>query len=300
MSALAGLPGRRAEHRTVDGLPHRVTPVPQNALDAAIDDLEPDVVIGNSLVRLSWRRVHATCRRRGVPAVLYVREVASLEHFVDGAPDLVVANAQSLCEAVRAIGIECAFLPSVIDTSPTRTTSTRRTALVVNPIPSHGVELAWTLAERLPEIPFVLQESWPLEEADVGALVARAAEHPNVEIRRSKPAGPDLFADARVLLVPHQIDNRPRVIAEAQANGIPVLGTQFSGLAEAIGPGGSTIDGADLEKWCAEIRRLWSDADHYDTLTERASAHSTRPEIDPGRVAQAFVEVLRRKIPTLG
>lgn len=290
---LERLPGRRTRSLVIGGLPHLATPVPQNAVPGVLDAFRPDVVIGNSLVRLSWRRVRSECAARGIPTLLYVREVTSLDHLrPDELADAIVANAASLVAAVEQRGAPCAYVPSVIDVEPTRTTSTRRVALVVNPIVSHGVELALQLAARLPEIPFVLQESWLLAPDDLTVLERRCSELPNVELRRALAPGPSLYRDARVLLVPHMIDNRPRVIAEVQANGIPVIATRFPGLIEAVGDGGLTVDVADLDRWCAEIRALWHDQARYEGLAEAALQHSRRTDIDPAAVAAAFEEIL--------
>jgi glycosyltransferase involved in cell wall biosynthesis len=291
--ALEHQPGRRTRSRVIEGLLHLTSPVPQNAVPRVLDTFRPDVVIGNSLVRLSWRRVRAECAARGIPTVLYVREVASLDHLLpDELADATVANASSLVAAVERRGPRCSYVPSVIEVEPTRTTTTRRVALMVNPIASHGVVLTLQLAARLPEIPFVLQESWPLAPDHLEELERRCAALPNVELRRALPPGPLLYRDARVLLVPHMIDNRPRVIAEAQANGIPVIASQFPGLVEAIGGGGLTVDGADAGGWCAEIRDLWHDHERYERLAEAAVVHSRRAEIDPAAVTASFEEIL--------
>lgn len=285
--------GRRSLPTSIDGLPHLVTPIPQNALARTLDEFQPDVVIGNSLVRLSWRRIHSMCREAGIPTVLYVREINSLDHLVPGEhPEAVVANARSLAAAVEARGVGCTFLPSVIDLALTRTSTTRRVALLVNPIPSHGIAVLWELAARLPQIEFAIQESWPLARADLAGLRQRTAMFRNVELRRRCGPGPELYGDARVLLVPHLIDNRPRVVVEAQANGIPVIAAAEPGLKEVVGNGGVTLGVDQLDAWCAEITRLWNDTAHYERLVERALRHSARPEIDPDAITATFERIL--------
>lgn len=291
--ALERLPGRRTGTLELDGFVHVTTPVPQNAFERILVEVRPDVVIGNSLVRLAWRRVRAVCERRGIPTVLYVREITTFDHLLPNEmPDTVVANARSLVSAVEERGVACSFVPSVVDLSVTRTDSSREVALVVNPIASHGIDLVCELAERLPNIPFVLQESWPLDDGDVQRIVTRAAALSNVELRRAQPPGPELYRDARVLLVPHRIDNRPRVIAEAQSNGIPVVASSHPGLIEAVGDGGVTVDPDDVDAWSEQIRSLWTDAHRYADLSQRASTHSQRSELDPAEVTAAFERIL--------
>ncbi len=282
-------PGARARPVHVDGTVQSASPVPQNALARALDAARPDVVVGNSLERLAWRRVHEMCAARAVPTVLYVRETDSLEHLSHGdVPDLLVANAESLQAALVDRGFECAFVPSVIDVDVTRTASTRRVALAINPVESRGGDITWKVAARAPEIPFVVQESWPLDEPELSNVRAHVEALPNVEFRRSAPPGPGLYGDARVLLVPYRVDNRPRVIAEAQANGIPVIAADVPALREAIGDGGVTVPIDDIDEWVDALRSLWSDDERYRELTAAALAHSTRDEIDPGAVAGRF------------
>lgn len=286
-------PGRRTTRVTIGGLAHLVTPVPQNALAATLDRFRPDVVIGNSLVRLTWRRIRAMCEERGNPTVLYVREVNSLDHLLPGElADAVVANARSLVAAVEERGVACRFIPSVINLELTQTATTRQVALMVNPIESHGIDLMWDLAARLPEVPFVLQESWPLSAADAAAVERRVDLLPNVELRRAQAPGPALYRDSRVLLAPHGMDNRPRVIAEAQFNGIPAIAAQTDGLAEAVGSGGLTIDVGDVDGWVDAIRMMFMDDDRYAGMSAAASEHSRRPELNPEAITATFEEVL--------
>ena len=295
--ALERLPGRRTETLELEGFTHVTTPVPQNAVERVLDDLRPDVVVGNSLVRLSWRRIRAACERRHIPTVLYVREITSFDHLLpDEMPDAVVANARSLVAAVEERGVACAYVPSVVDLSSTRTDSTREVALVINLVATHGIDLVWELAGRLPEIPFVLQESWPLDSDALTRIRARAADLPNVEFRRAQPPGPELYGDARILLVPHRIDNRPRVITEAQSNGIPVITSSHPGLAEAVGDGGVTVNPDDVDAWCDQIGSLWTDGERYADLSQRALLHSQRAELGPERITAAFERVLTTAI----
>ncbi len=286
-------PGRRTRPIEIDGRTHASSPVPQNALAEQIDDLAPDVVVGNSLERLAWRRVHRVCKERRIPTVLYIRETDSLNHFRHGEiPDLLVANAGSLQTALHDLGFECDFVPSVIDLSTTRTESTREVALAINPIASRGADVIWRLAEAAPEIPVIVQESWPLSGHPLAEVEQRIAQLPNVAFRRSAPPGPQLYGDTRVLLVPYRVDNRPRVITEAQSNGIPVLAADVPALREAIGQGGTVVPIDDIDAWVSELRSLWNDQDRYERLAAAALAHSQRPEIDPAVIAEAFEKLL--------
>lgn len=285
--------GRRLVDDEIESLNHRITPVPQNALPGIIRKYRPDVVIVNSVERWAWRRIHDVCRAVGIPTILYVREVDTLSHLSTGAvPTVLVANAVSLAEQMRAQGFACAFVPSVVDMAVTTTKSTRQVALAINPIPSKGVDLVWKVAERLPDIQFVLQESWPLTGDDLAEVESTVATRPNVQFRRRVPPGPDLYRDAKVLLVPYRMDSRPRVILEAQANRIPVIVGDVPALTEAIGAGGQSVPLESVESWVEVLRDVWNDSDRYAELADAAYAHSQRAEVDPNAVALCFEELL--------
>lgn len=294
---LEGLPGRRAHSVMIEGQATLVSPVPQNALATVLRSVHPDVVIINSMERWAWKRVYDRCHVQGVPTVLYVRETDSLDHMASGAkPTRLVANAESLVDELRSRGFECSFVPSVIDVGVTRTESTRQVALAINPVLTRGGDIVFAVAARLPEIQFVVQESWPLAADELAQVERRVAMLPNVTFRRSAPPGPQLYGDARVLLAPYRVDNRPRVIAEAQANGIPVVAADVPALTEAIGEGGITVEGEDINAWCNVLRSLWEDSGKYAALASAAAANSRRPEIDPDQVTNSFEEVLRQAV----
>lgn len=293
-------PGRHTTQIDLAGWSPEASAIPQNAIERLIDAFRPDAVVGNSLERLAWRRIHRVCARRGIPTVLYVREIDSLGHLMYGeVPDLLVANAESLQAALEREHLECAFIPSVIDVEVTLTTSTRRVALAINPIVSKGSDIVWEVASSAPELPIVAQESWPLEGASLSDVERQAHRLKNVEFRRALPPGPQLYNDTRVLLVPYRVDSRPRVIAEAQANGIPVIAGDVPALREAIGEGGVVVPLDDIQAWVAALRSLWTDQDRYERLAAAALAHSRRPAIAPESVAASFEalvgELVRRQ-----
>lgn len=287
----------RTVSATIEGLPHWSSAVPQNVLPRALRDFRPHVVVVNSVERWAWRRIHAICRSALVPTILYVREDDSLGHLDSGAlPEVLIANAESLAGQLRAKGFDCSFVPSVVDVSVTHTESSRRAALAINPIPSRGGDIIWQVAERLTDIPFVVQESWLLSDDVLRAVEGHSRRLPNVELRRRMPAGPGIYADARVLLVPYRVDNRPRVILEAQSNGIPVIVGDTPALVEAVGDGGLVVRLDSIDDWVAALRRLWDDDEAYQRLADAARRHSCRSDVDPVTLTDRFELLLRRAV----
>lgn len=285
--------GRQSTASTVDGLQHLSAAIVTNALPETLQRFHPDVVVVSSVERWAWRQIESICRLRYTAVILYLREDDSLDHLAtSNFPDVLVANANSLASAMSAKGHDCAVLPSVVDTSVTAVEPTRTKVLAINAVPSRGGATFWAVAQRLPEIPFVMQESWPLT-GDLEAEVLERAKHlPNVEVRRQRPPGPHLYRDARLLMVPYRVDNRPRVILEAQANGIPAVVGDVPALVEAIGAGGVSVASDSVDEWVETIRNLWHSQGDYERLVEEAYAQSRRPEVDPHYLTDQFEKLV--------
>jgi glycosyltransferase involved in cell wall biosynthesis len=119
---------------------------------------------------------------------------------------------------------------------------------------------------------------------------------PNVEVRPFTSDPARVFRDARVLLVPHRVDNRPRVVLEAQTNGIPVIATDHPGLVESVGPGGRNVaDTDDPRPWIDALRSLW-DEPGYSAAVSAARAHAARADAAPDAVVARFERSLERVV----
>ena len=95
--------GARLHRLDTPDHPTWVAAVPENGFRTLLGRFRPDVVVGNSIERVSWRRLRALARDRGIPTVLYLREASAIGHLtITGAPpDLLLANAVSLAEGAR-------------------------------------------------------------------------------------------------------------------------------------------------------------------------------------------------------
>jgi glycosyltransferase involved in cell wall biosynthesis len=280
----------------LEGLQHHGTANPQNALRAIARKHRPDAVVVSTVSRWRWRRIHQWCREQGVPGVYYMRGEELLDDIEsDWFPDALVANADPLVEEMVRRGHTCHFVPSVVDVEVTRTSSTRRAVLAINPAQhSHGGDIFFRVAARLPGIPFVLQQSWDLAADERRWLDEQLQGLSNVEFRGSRPPGPGLYGDARVLMVPYRVNSRPRVILEAQANGIPVIAGNVPALEIATGPGGIVVPVEDIDAWVEAIELMWSDEDRYQDFVAASKRHSERPEVNPDAIVEKFESILRQ------
>ena len=289
--------GQRLRPGAVAEYPTWVSAVPENGYRTLRRRARPDVVVASSIDRVTWRRLRSQLQADNIPSVLYIREASALGHLTisEAPPTLLLANAESHAARARAEGFECDVVPSVVELDRSRTDTSRRTALVVNPSDLLGGDRIWPIADARADIPFVLQESGLLSDRERSGLHALAASRPNVTIRPYTDNPAEVYRDARVLLVPHRVDNRPRVILEAQANGIPVIASAFPGLAESIGPGGIIVEDADNPAaWTRALSNVWDDPTGYEFLVGAARAHANRPEVDVHRIVDRFEELLTR------
>ncbi|HEY3831895.1 MAG TPA: glycosyltransferase [Acidimicrobiia bacterium] len=297
-----GVVGRRTTVATVPGTREavkRVTaPVVENAVPAALAEFRPDVVVTNSVDRASWRAVWRHAHHARVPVLLYIREESALAHVDDpqARPDAVVANAAALADGATARGVPAPFIASVVDLERSRVEPSRERVVFVNPIELNGLDLAIALAAECPDVPFTFVESWRLDDAAVQALTSCLAALSNVRFQRRSDDPRRSYADASVLLAPCLTDTRPRVVLEAQANGIPVLAADQPSLREAVGAGGATVAvDAPAEEWARALGGLLDPA-HYDTVCDAARAYAQRDDARTEVIVARFRAVLEQTV----
>jgi glycosyltransferase involved in cell wall biosynthesis len=288
-SWLRSIPGRTPVRTGGDVL---LSPAPENAFPDLAIDFRPDVVIGSSIARPSWRAIRETCADLGLPSVLYLREHAALGHLDANNKShcAVLANSKTLLNGAASLGVRAEFVPSLVSIESAKTVSTRERIVLVNPRRAHGVDIIEDLAETFRTIEFVLQESWTLDAAERSHVDDILARHPNVTFRQRTTQPAEVFRDAAIVLAPHTMDNRPRTILEALSNGIPVIANDLPGLVESVGPGG--IIASSPSEWRAAVSSLWQDPTHYRTIENRARTYASRPEVQPESVVERFISIM--------
>ena len=298
---LQSFPGRRPlEAQAETEQPVLVTPAPENALPDIAVSFRPDIVVGTTISRTTWRAIKDTCATFHIPTALYLFGEHALHHLTPriGArflpDDLVLANSRSLVSSARAFRTEAHYVPAVVDVAAARVESTRERMLLVHPCHDHGVEIIEDLAAHFRTIEFVLQESRTLDTREREVVNSILSRHPNVCFRSRASSASDVYRDAAVVLAPHRIDHRPRVIREALSNGIPVLANNLPALVESVGPGGLII--SDENEWFDAINKLWQDPVVYRSYQRAALDYSSRDEVQPGQIAHTFLTHINRAI----
>ena len=290
--------GRRVRSSGITArVPLWETTILENGARRFLSRRRPRVIVASALSRVGWRRLRQDASAFGIPLVFYMRGQTMVPHLELGAePDLIVVNSHALQEAVENLGRVATTVLSVIDLARYRVETSRKVALVINPIPAYGQGLALQVAQLTPNIQFEFRESHSVSATGHRTLASAVAELPNVTLLPTTSSTAELYGRARVLIVPYPardlLTNRPRIVSEAQINGIPVVGSDIPGLRHSIGTGGRLLDAGAPEQWAAELDRLWADGEYYEQLSARARNHAERPELDPAHITDGFLAAL--------
>jgi glycosyltransferase involved in cell wall biosynthesis len=292
---------RRAPYRRDDrlGYPTIRSVQPLEVLMEVATSFGPDVVVVTGTDPAFARK--ALLLSRPWPTVISIRDVASAELPGGGDEihaDAVMTNSRFIAYRAGSFGPIATFVPSLFDRRLYEVPTSRRVVLFVNPVEKKGVGIAWALAGQRPDIPFAFVPSWAIRRRARRDLRLRAKRAPNVEIRDTKRTPAELYGDTKLLLVPSIYPEAwSRVASEAQASGIPVLGSRLGGIPEAVGPGGILVDPtAPIEDWVAALSLLWDDATAYARYSELARAHSRRTELKVRSVLSRFESVIGQAV----
>ncbi len=268
----------------------------------AVSRFRPDVVVVQSTH--PEQLLHAFAAS-GVKLVVYFHEVEEIHHLtaLAGRGLLVLANSAFTARRLReACGLDAHVVPPLIDPALYVTKTTPSRLLFVNTVPRKGLEIAFALAERRPDIPCDFLLSWILSPERVAELQARATRAGNITLHPPTSDMRPFYATARVLLVPSLWEETwGRVVTEAHVNAIPVLASERGGLPGTTGPGGIIVPAdAPIPHWHEALALLWDDATCCAELSRAALAFSARSEIRPATIVDGLVDLLTRKDPMPG
>jgi glycosyltransferase involved in cell wall biosynthesis len=159
---------------------------------------------------------------------------------------------------------------------------------LINASSYKGVDIFLSLAQAMPEVPFLATDSWGTTDDDRARLRAQ----PNVELSPGAEDVNDIYGRTRVLVVPSLWDETFGYVAvEAMLRGIPVLAADVCGLPEAkLGvpyllpvaqieqyPEASTVHlpkghvpPQNVEPWLRTLQRVLTDPGHYAELAQQS------------------------------
>lgn len=270
-----------------------------DALPEIVDEVRPDVAITQPLNHVPLAR---ELIRLSVPTIAYMHDVEW--HALGADPHdipqaFLLSNSLFTAQRLREkFGLDSTVLRPLFRAQDYRSERRGDNVTFINPHALKGGELAMQIVARCPEIPFCFVRSWELPAGQEQWLRACAKTHRNLTIRRPTGKMREVYARAKIVLMPSQWEEAwGRVASEAQFSGIPVVASNRGGLPEAVGPGGVLLDPqGPIEPWVDAIRRLWRDDGHYAELSAAALAHSTRLEINPDAQIETLLTAAEQAI----
>ncbi|MGH3712660.1 MAG: glycosyltransferase family 4 protein [Micromonosporaceae bacterium] len=183
----------------------------------------------------------------------------------------------SRCRAPAGTRVVTFYPPFAPPTEPVNEPDvTRRTILMVNPVPEKGSDVVHQLAAAMPDRPFTLVEGWRPPD--------RIADLSNITHLPPQLSMDRLYRGARLLLVPSLVEEAfGRVVIEAGLHAVPAITSNLGGLPEAVAAGGMTLDPRDVDAWRTAIRDL-DNAPAYtrysDAARRNAETHLRRRFVD--------------------
>jgi len=268
---------------------------PATAITELVNDLGPDIAVVNSGQPM---RLAQQFTSLGVPTIVYFRDTLfqDLGGPVRQSSNLqFVTTSQALAQRVeQKFGVRPICIPPIIVPELYQVEPTRRNVTFVCPVPAKGLDIALKLATQRPDVPFVFQESWPINMARRFVRYLQIRQYENVVLRSQTQDMRTVYREAKVALIPSpSFEGWGRVASEAQVSAIPVLASNVGGLPEAVGDGGILVDpSSDIGTWASALARLWDDPAEYDRISDLALNHSQRPEFTKEALAERLISVI--------
>jgi glycosyltransferase involved in cell wall biosynthesis len=243
----------------------------------------------------------------GTRSVAYLHGVIEFTHWskqsIEG-PARLFSDFWALSEFTaqrfyKVHGISSTVILPIFYAEQYRIGVTGRHVTFINPVPEKGVNLALEIAALCPDIPFVYVLGWPLRIGELYRLKSKIRRLPNVQLRDRTYDIRLVHKYSKILLVPtscHWEETWGRVASEAQINGIPVVASDHGALPESVGKGGILLScNAPAESWASAIRNLWTDNALYSRISEAATEHSQRSQLNPERQIELLLASLENE-----
>ncbi len=268
----------------------------EESFSAMLEEFAPDVVWSNCFVSLPL--LLQACQAE-VGGIWYLHDrrprTDDLKRALDAGIRLVAVSHFIADRAARDSGGTCdVVFPLINENDYVTAPTSEQYVTFINPRPVKGYEVFLGIPPLLPEVQFLVVEAWPLgeERARVSQQLSALG---NVQFQHQLPDVRQVYEKTRLLLVPSVVEEGgPRVIREAQLNGIPVLGSPLGGIPEMVGHGGHIVeDHLKPESWAEAIRVLLAESDYYADLSRKARANAWREDLRTETIVQRFGAICR-------
>jgi glycosyltransferase involved in cell wall biosynthesis len=238
-----------------------------------LEDSRPDMVItqleGSSIV------TSLTIPRR-VPTILRLVGPCNADTYPAINNDVLLVANSPLTAKIGAdhYGRPIGFIITPVEKDVPRVNLAEpRYVTFVNPRRDKGLHLFARVAAKRPRLPFLVVMGWQNHphESDEQEALAFLRQMPNVTFRKGTVRMSEVYGCTRTLLVPSRWpESWPRVVGEAQAHGIPVLGSAVGCVPHAVGPGGVVLPYGDPDLWCRVLDHVYGDASFRAELSRGA------------------------------
>lgn len=160
-------------------------------------------------------------------------------------------------------------------------------------VPEKGIRLLLAALEGLEATRVLIVGDGPMR-AEVARWVESRPGRGRLVSGAAHDEVPDLLAAMDVLVLPSLTTARwreqfGRVLAEAMASGVAVIGSDSGEIPHVLGDAGLVVPEGDVRAWAGAVRRLAEDAELRAALAERGLRRAGE-RFDPARVAAAHLE----------
>jgi glycosyltransferase involved in cell wall biosynthesis len=277
-----------------------------------LKQFQPDVLVtfGGDLLAQAMR---VRAREKQITVVFGLHNFNYSAADVFATTDSVFVPSYFASEYYRkALGLECAVLPNLIDIERVRAADEERQYLTfVNPSHEKGVYAFARIADELgrlrPDIRLLVVEGRGSERTLVGCGLDLRI-HGNIQLMSHTSDPRQFWSVTKVCLMPSLCwENQPLVAIEAMVNGIPVIGTDRGGIPETLGDSGMVLQlpewltprtrllptAQDVGPWIDAVVRLWDNPRDYAKQQRLARAQSQRwlPEVVEPRYVEFFADL---------